>query len=144
LALNLINTEEIDLEDLYCKIYVDTEMSKELFLDFIAKTINGEIELRTVCGSFFEVDVVNNQDAEPLQAISRDDGFLFYPYYLDVEPFENINREDYVASIAMLLKALWDSGAKAVAACDFEDELPYEIGIAHPNSCRLERLAIQV
>jgi hypothetical protein len=132
------------MEDLYCKIYVDTEMSKELFLDFIAKTINGRIELRTVCGLFFEVDVVNNQDAEPLQAISRDDEFLYYPYYLDVEPLENLNRESYVASIAMLLKALWDIGAKAVAACDFEDELPDEIGIVPPNSRCSERLAIQV
>ncbi|HEC85944.1 MAG: hypothetical protein DRR19_14390 [Candidatus Parabeggiatoa sp. nov. 1] len=61
-----------------------------------------------------------------------------------MEPFDNIKQEYYVASIAMLLKALWDIGAKAVAACDFEDELPYEIGIAHSNTFRLDSLAIPV
>jgi hypothetical protein len=125
------------MEDLYCKIYVNTDMSKKMFLDFIAQTINGSIELRTVCGPFFEVDVVNNPDAEPLQASEQDDGFLYYPYYLDVEPLDNTKRESYIASISRLLRALWNIGAKAVAACDFEDELPYKTGARLPYEIQL-------
>jgi len=37
---------------------------------------------------------------------------------------DNIKREAYIASIAMLLMTLWDIGSKAVAAYDFENELP--------------------
>jgi len=123
------------MEDLYCKIYVDTDMSKNQFLDFIAKTINGYIELRTVFHPFFEIDVVNNQDASPLQAISYVDVFLYYPYYLDIEPLDNIKREAYIASIAMLLMTLWDIGSKAVAACDFENELPKQTARANTQVC---------
>ncbi len=112
------------MEDLYCKIYVNTDMSEKMLLDFIARTINANIELRTVCGPFFEVDVIKNDDVDPLHANEQYDGFLYYPYYLDVEPLDNTKRKFYIASISNLLTALWNIRTKAVAACDFEDELP--------------------
>ncbi|EDN67695.1 conserved hypothetical protein [Beggiatoa sp. PS] len=112
------------MADLYCKVYVNTKMSQEMLLDFIANNFNGYIELRTVYSPFFEADVFKNEDADPLKAIFPDDGFLYYPYYLEIEPVDNIEQASYIAFIARLLSALWKMGAKAVAACDFEEELP--------------------
>jgi hypothetical protein len=55
---------------------------------------------------------------------------LYYRYLLDVVPTENTSRGHFVVSIARLLETMWRSDMRAVASCDFEDELPRRGGIA--------------
>ncbi|MYS70704.1 hypothetical protein GTY88_09720 [Streptomyces sp. SID5926] len=62
--------------------------------------------------------------------------FLQWPTVLECEAHAGTPNE-VVQAITAVLKALWHGGFKAVAACDFEDELPARGGIdryPHPSS----------
>ena len=52
------------------------------------------------------------------------DGFLYYRYYLDIDAVPGQQRVAQVALVEQILECLWEHGYAAVAACDFEDELP--------------------
>jgi hypothetical protein len=115
-------------QDLYCKVYVDCNLGSSDLLTSIADMVKGDISLRTVKNDLLEVSVFSNQDYD--KGRSRElEGFVFYPYYLEIEPADDVtvNSEAYKMSIDNLLKALWYMGADAVAACDFEDELQKKI-----------------
>ncbi len=49
--------------------------------------------------------------------------FLEWPTVLECEAYEGTPAE-VVQAVTAVLEALWHGGFKAVAACDFEDELP--------------------
>ncbi|MBY8882712.1 hypothetical protein [Actinacidiphila acidipaludis] len=49
--------------------------------------------------------------------------FLEWPTVLECEALAG-SPADVVAAVADVFEALWRGGFKAVAACDFEDELP--------------------
>jgi hypothetical protein len=50
--------------------------------------------------------------------------FLEWPTVLECEAPAGTPAEEVVQAVAAVLEALWGGGFKAVAACDFEDELP--------------------
>ncbi|MFF6866771.1 hypothetical protein [Streptomyces ardesiacus] len=54
--------------------------------------------------------------------------FLEWPTVLECEAHTGTSAE-VVQAVAAVLEALWRGGFKAVAACDFEDELPARGGI---------------
>ena len=51
--------------------------------------------------------------------MQRTDGFLYYPYLLDME----ITITNYVAITDKILDYLRQQGVEAVAACDYEEKL---------------------
>ncbi|GGQ96976.1 hypothetical protein [Streptomyces flaveolus] len=55
--------------------------------------------------------------------------FLQWPTVLECEAPSGAPAEEVVQAVAAVLEALWRGGFKAVAACDFEDELPARGGI---------------
>ncbi len=113
-----------DTPNMYCKVYLDSQADKGQLLDLLANIISGSIKMRTVSSSELQVDLVVNEDFDESRRSQGEDQFLFYRYYLDIEPTENAPRERYVKSVGSLLEGLWRSAHKAVAACDFESELP--------------------
>ncbi len=70
----------------------------------------------------FEIEVVRNSDADPAQT-AFPDGFLRFPYKVEVE-FTESNVQLARGVLAALLEYAWNRGWAAVAACDFEEELP--------------------
>ncbi len=116
--------------NLYCKIFVEAECGAAQLAVFLSQMIHGSIEMRTVSSSLLEMDVVANDGLDEAKRAEGADGFLCYPYYLDVEPATGTPREVYVQSVGSLLERLWNSGFKAVAACEFESELPKMGGLA--------------
>jgi hypothetical protein len=117
-----------DYHDLYCKIYVDTDINIEQLKDKISMMVSGEKQLfRTIITSFGEIDVNKNEDFDRKKVLESD-GFIYSKYYLDIEPKGNIEQQNYIQGISDLLQNLWNSGFKSVAACDFEEELPQKGG----------------
>ncbi|MDA4895503.1 hypothetical protein PFZ55_52495 [Streptomyces sp. MS2A] len=55
--------------------------------------------------------------------------FLQWPTVLECEAPAGAPAEEVVQAVTAVLEALWRGGFKAVAACDFEDELPAHGGI---------------
>jgi hypothetical protein len=56
------------------------------------------------------------------------DEFLGWPLLVELE--EEGADSDIVGIAASVIRALWASGHNAVAACDFEGDLPWKGGIA--------------
>lgn len=112
-------------DNLYCKIFVDTECDMDFLINKINELVYGQKKLiRTIVTKFGELDINKNEDFDTEKRCSKPDGFLYSRYYLDVEPNEQIEQEDYIASISKFLQDLWKNGFKVVIACDFEEELP--------------------
>ena len=116
-------------ENLYCKIFVDSNMNEIDQIKMIASITAGEISKWTVVTDGCEIDVIKNDDYNKLKSKDASDGFLYYRYYLDIEPFESVEKEKYIFEIGLLIQGLWNNKCKAVAACDFEDQLPMKGGI---------------
>jgi hypothetical protein len=110
--------------NLYCKIFVDTDSEPQRLVDLIARILSAPHDRWTVNTTLCEIDVEKNEDFDQARRSQSPDGFLHYRYYLDIEPIAGADRAAYVESIGQLLNRLWDSGCRAVAACDFEEDLP--------------------
>ena len=122
------------MQNLYCKIFVDTEITTTELLDLVRRIAHGERQIiRTVASTDYEADIVDNDDFDPAKSSDAEDGFLFYRYYLDVVPTNQTSREAYIKQVGDLLEGLWQHGCGAVAACSFEDELPRRGGYRNPN-----------
>lgn len=111
--------------DLFCKIYVNVSINCAELVKLIADQISSyniirhDIETR-----FCNIFVGENDEYDEIKSINNSEQFLFYKFYLELEPVKGIARSDYIQSIGDLLNYLWGQGMSAVAASDFEYELP--------------------
>jgi hypothetical protein len=112
----------MDLDAFFCKIYVDTDREKSWLVEAIASYLSAESLRDTIDSDLIVVDVCKNEDFDATRR-SVDDDFVFFRYYLDVVPGQAAERATYIATVNSLLALLWNNGCRAVAACDFEDEL---------------------
>lgn len=107
-------------KNLYCKVFLYSTLETEDLYDFIAGVISGKKEaIRTIKTDWGEMDLRENKEY-------KDTGindFLFWPYYLDVEPYEGVEQSVYFSEMKDFLKNLRRSRIAAVPSCDFESEL---------------------
>ncbi|EHI99782.1 hypothetical protein CDLVIII_3208 [Clostridium sp. DL-VIII] len=115
-------------DNLYCKIFIDTDEEREKVLNSIKDIVSGAIERWTIISESMEIELRKNEEFNKREISRKEDGFFYSRYYLDIEPKENIEQEEYIFGIAILLENLWSIGYKAVASCDFENELPRKGG----------------
>lgn len=115
-------------DNLYCKIFIDTDEKREKVLNSIKDIVSGSIERWTIISASMEIELRKNEEFNKREIARKEDGFLYSRYYLDIEPKENIEQEEYIFGIAILLENLWSIGYKAVTSCDFENELPRKGG----------------
>lgn len=120
-------------ENLYCKLFIDTDLSENSILVLVASILSGSINRWSVVTELSEIYVNKNDYFDMERRSEKQEGFLYSRYYLDIEPKENADEDNYINSISNLLQGLWTSGLKAVAACDFEEELPKKGGYCHDN-----------
>jgi hypothetical protein len=110
--------------DLYCTLYVDTHIEQPGFVILINDFLNGKIFLRNIDNDYLSLSVMKNEDYDPIKKDSElDDAFLYYRYYLDVDPSDNVNRETFVQQLRFLINFLRKNGFKTQPVCDFENEL---------------------
>lgn len=114
--------------DLFTKIFLDTEQEKTSVVETVSMIAKGSVTGSTILTEQAEIYIFNNGDFFEEKRNQGSDEFLYYRYYLDIEPIENVDEKVYIAEISKLLTKLWDSGFKAIASCDFEDELPRKGG----------------
>jgi hypothetical protein len=111
------------MTDRYCKVYIHTELPMPDLEALIGTSLAGEKHRHTIVGELMEVDVRRNDEFDPTR-INEVDGFMWSKYYLDIVPRRDGGSfDDYVSSIAHLLKTLDARGCRTVPSCDFEDKL---------------------
>jgi hypothetical protein len=114
--------------DLFTKIFVDSDVDKEMLLDTVSTIVMGTISGSSILTKQAEIFIFNNGDFDKDKRNQGNDGFLYYKYYLEIEPTEDVIDRNYVVEISNLLTKLWDADFKAIASCDFEDLLPRKGG----------------
>ncbi|MEZ0609900.1 hypothetical protein ACAW74_15385 [Fibrella sp. WM1] len=106
--------------DLYAKIYLYSSAAKPQVDELLFKlTIN----LKSIDWS-----VAKNDDFNSEKAIQFPNGFLFFPYMIEVDPSPSADPVIYLNEIATLLNLLWKEGISAVTAANFENQLPEQGG----------------
>lgn len=129
---------------LFCEIFVNTDRSIDALEQLIAAVLDAAVERHgfatTIVGPGYDLDVHRNErvlasaDSQPQQTHD----FVAWPYYLEIDATAEQTRPAQIALIARLLLGLWEAGLGAVAACDFEDELPRRGGY-NPDLPRTQR-----
>ncbi|NUU59595.1 1,4-dihydroxy-6-naphthoate synthase [Paenibacillus agri] len=114
--------------DLFTKIFVDSDVDKGMLLDTVSNIVIGTISGSSILTKQAEIFIFNNGDFDEDKRNQGDDGFLYYKYYLEIEPTEDADDRNYVLEISILLTKLWNAEFKAIASCDFEDLLPRKGG----------------
>lgn len=110
-------------DDLYCKVFLDTNLSyEELFSIVMNYTGGNKVAFTDINTDWCEISIRKNKEYSVTQ-YSRDvDDFIYWKYYLDVEPMES-EENTYIKKLSDLLKYLKGYCRGVIAACDFEEEL---------------------
>lgn len=113
--------------DLYCKVYLDSTLPTNDLVELLTEGLGGQHRKWTITTNLVEVYVDENEDFDDGRRHNPDNGFLFYPYYVDMEPKPDVPADSYIDAVRRLLAFLKGQGIRAVAACDFEHLLPQEL-----------------
>ena len=111
------------LKDLYCTIYVNTDMGKPGLTILINDYLHGDLWMNEIESKFLSISVMKNKRIDSTKTPDTSDAFLNYPYYLDIDPADNVNRETFIQQLKSLINFLRKNGFKAQPVCDFEEEL---------------------
>ena len=106
----------------YCKLFIDSDLRKSEIVDIIRRHTKGSAVADYVDSARSTFDVRDNDEHSFLK-VNGNDGFLYYRFYVDVEPTHPENLDAYVAELRTLMSTLRALGAKVVPACDFEERL---------------------
>ena len=107
-------------DELDAAIYVDAP-DREALLARVAEVTGGARDGATVEAPGHALDVDANDEADPAAAAAFPDGFLHFAQRVEVYA----GAPPATALVAALLEAFWAAGWPAVAASDYEDELPH-------------------
>lgn len=114
---------KIMYDNLYCKVFLDTTMDYEELFAIVKNCIYGKKVAVTYINSHWcELSVKKNKEYNTAQYLLDPSDFIFWKYYLDIEP-NDIGEREYIKKVSALLKQLKEYCNDVVAACDFEDEL---------------------
>lgn len=121
------------MEDLYCKIFINSSMS----IEELSQEIGNFCEIMpdkflSIENDYFTIDILRNKEFSEEKTKEFPDGFLYFPYFLDIEGTENTEREEYIKLIGDLILYLWDKKCQLVASSDFEEDLPNKGGYNQP------------
>ena len=110
----------------YCKVFVraaDQERVKAI----LVRLLGGAFERRNLVLDNLIVSVLPNSYASDPPDLGDD--FVVWPTMIELSTEDPGDGRRFVATNAQVISALWDADLPAVAACDFEDELPWSGGI---------------
>jgi hypothetical protein len=117
------------LSELDCRLYVDAGESPENLASHLARALSGVTtrgpKAWTVRTGVGEVEIRHNKEADAGRAWEFPDGFLHFRQTLEFYPLPQSTREERVALISHILNLLWSQDLPAVAASDYEGELPH-------------------
>ena len=107
------------MSDLFCKIFLNTNMEYSELFEIIMLYINGKKEARTyIESSWCEMSIQKNKEYNSLENCMD---FVFWKFYIDVEPL-NTDEETYKNELYNLVSFLKKRFNYVVVSCDFEDE----------------------
>ena len=111
------------VDNKWCVVYVDTSLKGEQLAQTIAEGLGGSCEHRCVSAGTVELDVDSNDDFDAKARLARPEGFLHFRYRVEID-YPGAKSHEVRDLVSRLLTHLWVKEIPAVAACDFEEDLP--------------------
>lgn len=112
------------MQDLYCKVYIDTDDSFTDLFERVLSYTKGEKDAITYINSeWCEISVRRNREFDQNNSRMDVSDFVFWKFFLDIEPANNIGETVYIYNISRLVEFLKGIYGNVVIACDFEDEI---------------------
>ncbi len=110
--------------DYSCVIYISGFNNQKELVVFLMSLTKGILKGETlVVSDFVEIDIDENEEFDDIKEKEFPDGFLFFPFRLDLEFNENVCKQDCIKFTNILLKLFWSKNKSAVSACDYENQL---------------------
>lgn len=104
--------------ELYCKLFIHTEMPMEELFDLISLYLKGRKSgIQAIQTDLLEFDLRNNDEYFPGSS-----DFLFWKYYADIETWVS-DEANYIQCVNNLILFLQNKHIDTIAACNFENEL---------------------
>ena len=119
----MVRSEELD-----CAIYVEAP-GRDALLALALELTGGRLEGATIEAADVELHIDDNDEADRSRAGETPDGFLWFSNRVEVFTDE----PPATGPVTRLLERFWSCGWPAVAACDYEDELPRRGGYKSPD-----------
>ena len=116
--------------DYKCRIYLHSNLTMEELTDSVANLYQGEgTGLGIIVTAWAEIYIFENSDYKRGRTYEFPDGFLYFKYIIFIDPLPvKIDFQDFLIKTINVLYFFWNQNYPAVAACDFEDELPNKGG----------------
>jgi hypothetical protein len=115
----------MDIPELYCSLFVSTS-SRDEILSLIYGVLQAQVDGYNLNTPHLEAFVRNNPDFDSARMANHTDGFLFYPFKVEIEPANAECVRQYKKEVLQIVAKLRDAGMAVVPACSFEDELNQE------------------
>ena len=120
---------------MFCRIYISGKNIERLSLlmsigNVIGGNIANDIYLEKP-GYSIEVRLNESFDEEKMKVFP--DGFLFFPFCIEIDILETVSELDAAMEMTKILKYLWGNNYPAIASCDFENMLPENGGYKSEN-----------
>lgn len=106
----------------FCKIFLDAAEA-DAVVDLLTGLLDGPFPHRVLTLPDAVVEVLGNPDT------GAADDFIGWPTLVEIEAADEAANASVVALTASIVTATWDAGIRSVAACDYEDELPWRGGL---------------
>ena len=109
--------------DLYCKVFIDTDMDYDSLFDLIKNCVAGRKHaISFIITDWCDISVRRNKEYKQEQHLIDSIDFLYWRYYLDIDSL-NVDEGQYIRNVAKLLRDLREHSMGVVIACNFEDEV---------------------
>lgn len=120
---------------MFCRIYIAGEnINRKVLLIPICNLIEAElVGDKYIEKNGYSIEVRSNDDFNKEKAKVYPDGFLYFPFCIEIDIEDSINTEDAAKEISKILNFLWANNYTASASCDFEDLLPESGGYKSIN-----------
>jgi len=123
--------------DLYCRLYVQCDLTKSELRDVFAASVGGQIAGFSVESSFLRARIRDNKDYD-IERFNSERRFVFSRYTVEVEPLEEttINANVYIDHVCSLVSDLRKAGALVSVSCEYEDVILQKTGWNWREDCR--------
>ncbi|KKD39168.1 hypothetical protein [Limnoraphis robusta] len=111
-------------ESLYCQIFLNTELNKSDIIKGLENLLNTKSTGNVIALESVEIELRDNESFEQKLCKEATNRFLYFPYYIEVDPFPEQTQENQIDLVSKILEYSWSSGFEVVASCDYEEQLP--------------------
>ena len=120
---------------MFCRIYITRKpiLRQELLIS-ISNLYRSELVRNLyIERDGFSLDVTKNDEYDENKSKIFPDGFLYFPFSIEIDFSDEISEESAAKDVGELLEFLWKNNYTAIASCDFEEILPESGGYRSRN-----------